>query len=668
MQSKSTKKSLIASGLALLTCCALLAGTTFAWFTDSVVNKNNKIQAGKLDITLSELKTDGNYVEVGEDPIFDYSLWEPGYSDTAVLRVTNAGSLALKWNLRLTANGDAGILGDVIDVYAKVSEGTAITTIPSSLDAAIQDGYTNVGTLNQLIADPDGAAHGVLYAATNKPAGGYSEAYAGIVLHMRESAGNAYQGESIGSTFDIVLNATQYTYEKDGFDNENYDANIAMVTPDTIKDAVDNLPEGGTLMLSEGVYDATDLSLLLYKKSAIIEGAGADKTVIKGVVRFGTNDSHTSYENGNWTLKGVTIVNDANAPQQMAVALMGNEVASNSTFTIEDCVINGFQFGAQIGGSQITNSTLTVKNTTFVNCACAMSVGGSGNELVMDNVSYEGVTYAWQDYRNGNTYYTPDGAEVDGGSAQLGNSSNTISVNGTRYSSIEDAMAAANAAGNTTVYLAGGEYKAVNNETLKVTADNVILKGAGADVTVIDAGTTSVSGQGALIVSADNVTVRDLTVQTSTQNRDVAILKVTDVNQGSTPANVKIQNVTLRGTEGSTPGHGLNLHGVNGATVDGLKIYSYTKCGISLANATGVTVANTTTATGGWADIGCMYSNNGTYETPCSLTIDDSNAFGNGNIYSERPTSATGGPDEITYPQGSWTMASDDDGWILSHN
>ena len=38
-----TKKSLLASGLSLLVCAALLVGTTFAWFTDSVTNKGNSI-------------------------------------------------------------------------------------------------------------------------------------------------------------------------------------------------------------------------------------------------------------------------------------------------------------------------------------------------------------------------------------------------------------------------------------------------------------------------------------------------------------------------------------------------------------------------------------------------------------------------------------------------
>ena len=47
------KKSLLASGLALLVCFALLMGATFAWFTDSVSNTGNRIEAGELKIDFS---------------------------------------------------------------------------------------------------------------------------------------------------------------------------------------------------------------------------------------------------------------------------------------------------------------------------------------------------------------------------------------------------------------------------------------------------------------------------------------------------------------------------------------------------------------------------------------------------------------------------------------
>ena len=50
--SKSTKRALIFSALAILMCVAMLIGTTFAWFTDTASTGVNKIQAGNLDVKL----------------------------------------------------------------------------------------------------------------------------------------------------------------------------------------------------------------------------------------------------------------------------------------------------------------------------------------------------------------------------------------------------------------------------------------------------------------------------------------------------------------------------------------------------------------------------------------------------------------------------------------
>ena len=48
--SKSTKRALLFSALAIGLCIAMLIGTTFAWFTDTASTGVNKIVAGNLDI------------------------------------------------------------------------------------------------------------------------------------------------------------------------------------------------------------------------------------------------------------------------------------------------------------------------------------------------------------------------------------------------------------------------------------------------------------------------------------------------------------------------------------------------------------------------------------------------------------------------------------------
>ena len=85
--SKSTKRALLTSALAILMCVAMLIGTTFAWFTDTASTAVNKIQSGKLDVDLQMLNSDGSWVSAkGETLEFKKAanaegekvLWEPG--------------------------------------------------------------------------------------------------------------------------------------------------------------------------------------------------------------------------------------------------------------------------------------------------------------------------------------------------------------------------------------------------------------------------------------------------------------------------------------------------------------------------------------------------------------------------------------------------------------
>ena len=101
MTSKSTKRALITSVLAILMCVAMLIGTTFAWFTDTASTGVNKIQAGNLDVQLLDATT-GDSIE-GETLQFkkaagatqgEQVLWEPGCTyELPAFKVKNNGSL-----------------------------------------------------------------------------------------------------------------------------------------------------------------------------------------------------------------------------------------------------------------------------------------------------------------------------------------------------------------------------------------------------------------------------------------------------------------------------------------------------------------------------------------------------------------------------------------------
>ena len=99
MKKKATKQALLMSVMSLLLCVSMLVGTTFAWFTDSVTSANNIIKSGNLNVVL-EYWNGTEWVDVeGKSDILTNELWEPGVTEIAYLRIANAGSLALKYQL-----------------------------------------------------------------------------------------------------------------------------------------------------------------------------------------------------------------------------------------------------------------------------------------------------------------------------------------------------------------------------------------------------------------------------------------------------------------------------------------------------------------------------------------------------------------------------------------
>ena len=189
--SKSTKRALISSALAILMCVAMLIGATFAWFTDTASTGVNKIQAGNLHVeiqdkegteidTLKWVDKNGNEI-ANQDDI----LWEPGCTYLLTpFKIANTGNLALKYKIVITGlDGDSPLL-DVIKFTYKVGD------VESLLN---EEGHlTPKGT--------DGATTDMIT----------------VSAHMDETAGNDYMGKTLtGVKFTVV--ATQYNYESDSF-------------------------------------------------------------------------------------------------------------------------------------------------------------------------------------------------------------------------------------------------------------------------------------------------------------------------------------------------------------------------------------------------------------------------------------------------------------------
>ena len=264
-QPKTNKKTLLTSALSLLLCCTMLIGTTWAWFTDSVTSAGNKIQSGTLKVDLlvkggnTGVGLDDDYESVktgtlANQPIFDYELWEPGYTLVTYAKVVNEGSLALKYTLKFVSESDiaAAKLAEAIDVYYASSEVTGIGTRADFNSAVENNRIKKLDTLKNVFA-----GGGALTVNGNLDPKGESndQDYATIVLKMKEEAGNEYQNQTIPA-FDIQLLATQWTYENDSFDNK-YDENAEYpVLP--VKFSVGNKNYEGSKELAVSVKNYVD--------------------------------------------------------------------------------------------------------------------------------------------------------------------------------------------------------------------------------------------------------------------------------------------------------------------------------------------------------------------------------------------------------------------------
>lgn len=244
----------------------------------------------------------------------------------------------------------------------------------------------------------------------------------------------------------------------------------------------------------------------------------------------------------------------------------------------------------------------------------------------------------------------------------------TVKVSVVLSSSDDLGAALANLQEGDTLILGEGTYVLTANQAL-INTDGVTIKGAGEGKTIIVCNEAGVSGQAAFLISADNVTVRDLTIKTEYAGYDA--LKVTYVGDGNSKSadikNVTIKNVTVE----SKNGHGVNLHGVVGATIDNVTVAEKKKCGFSVSRATDVVFTNCTVEKIGWGyDIGCQYSSDNSeqgYEFPSVIIIGEGNNFKNGIIYSDRTSAATGGVDEIEFNASEWEFHENASGsWYLT--
>lgn len=224
-QNKSAKRSLLFSVLSLLLCCTMLAGTTFAWFTDSVTSGNNKIVAGNLDVELYRSNQAVPEEKVtATTKLFVQPLWEPGVAVFENLKVANEGTLALKYQLMINfTNAVKTPAGKTLADVLKV--GVVEGGVSGTRDAVI-DSVTTWEPLATFVLEE-------ALAATE------SDTYGIVIWWEPSDVDNEFnmnnENKNIVLTIDlgVSLIATQVDAESDAFGND-YDDSTTL--PELIQD------------------------------------------------------------------------------------------------------------------------------------------------------------------------------------------------------------------------------------------------------------------------------------------------------------------------------------------------------------------------------------------------------------------------------------------------
>ena len=332
--SKSTKRALFTSVLALLMCVTMLVGATFAWFTDTASTGVNKIQAGNLDVELAykNSTTNGKFEKADKDtPVFNSSaLWEPGHVEYVVLKVSNAGSLALKYKLGINIASETGST-NVLGNEFKLSDYIRFAVLDDDQSSLGRDALVAAATNSKLIKEGYTAENHLLTAGTDN-----SEKVVTLVVWMPTTVGNEANhmtgktAPSINLGINVV--ATQYTHEEDSFDTQ-YDKDATY--PAVNQAELTALLNGGKIVtLGKDIAPTETITVSGNVKSTLdLDGKKLENT---NDIWSDNNWSLVSAQNGaNLTITGNGIF-AAKANDCYAV-----DVQDGSTVTITSGTFNG---------------------------------------------------------------------------------------------------------------------------------------------------------------------------------------------------------------------------------------------------------------------------------------------------------------------------------------
>ena len=425
---KNARRALFMSVMAMILCMAMLVGTTFAWFTDSVSSGKNQIVAGNLDVELYyqvEGQSDWTKVTADTNVFMENALWEPGHTEVVRLKVVNEGTLALKYQLGVNVAGETGsvnkdgqsfLLSDyikfgIVDGADSYDRDAAVAAVDATATPLKNAYSSDVITL--------------LPYAENSTA---NEKIVTLVVYMPTSVGNEANygfGQAVPTiSLGINLYATQVQNETDSFGND-YDEyaenlpkwdgtvgelpeadenNVITITTASELAAVANAVNGGAMTYArdggrqtfEGytIVLANDINLANMAWMPI--GSNGDDQGFMGtfdgqghtIYNLRVNQSSRDYQSAglfgslNGTVKNVSVVN----------ASIYNLDDAGNTSNGAAVIAGSSQFGAVIENVHVKNASVTGNRRVsaiagyFVGRISNCSVNNTNLTAIFDNL------------------------------------------------------------------------------------------------------------------------------------------------------------------------------------------------------------------------------------------------------------------------------------------
>ena len=369
---KTTKRALGSSILALVLCFAMLLGTTYAWFTDSVTSANNIIKSGNLDIEL-EYWNGTEWVDVaGKSDILTNTLWEPGVTEVAYFRIANAGSLALKYQFGINivsetagtnVDGEEFWLSDYIK-FGVVEDVNGETDEYANREAAVAD-----------VTGAQKISAGYTKATSMKSG---DKTYLALVVWMPTTVGNeanyltsddANEPDKYRPQIDLGINifATQYTYEEDSYGKDYDDGAYIPVAPETAE-------QGEDLVLNGSAESKTTVKVPANVVEALKEA---------GATGLSVNASAPVVDATNKTVSFTTVELVDQDGNEVDIAATGAKVTV--TLPVGNAFANGEQVEVYHDGSFVTYAIVADGKISYeVSHFCEVEVKAA-EEVVLDN-------------------------------------------------------------------------------------------------------------------------------------------------------------------------------------------------------------------------------------------------------------------------------------------